>query len=95
MNELHSTDPFLRLRAHAESRRKMTKAELLKDAADGDEAFVNMWTERDMEQAYREALDRHLIKVHGCTHDHALIADEDARDAEELHPAAPWNDVSD
>lgn len=88
--ETQTTDPFLRLREHAAKRLKMTKAELLEDAKWGDEAYINASTEASMEQAYREALDKHLREAHGCNHDRSQIADG-GLNAEELHPNAPWN----
>lgn len=54
---------------HREKRKKMTKAELLKDAEMGDEAFINMATEKDMAEAYWKDLDKHLKEDHACTHD--------------------------
>lgn len=59
-------DALTLLREHAESRKKMTKTELLADAELGDEAYVDMATEKDMAEAYYLDLITHLAAIHDC-----------------------------
>lgn len=64
-----ATDPLGLLLAHAASRKSMTKAQLLADAEQCDDAYMDMWTEKEMAEAYWKDLDRHLVDVHRCDHD--------------------------
>ena len=68
-------DLFQNLMEHRAKRPKMTKAQLLEDFDLADDAYLNMATERDMEQAYRETLETHL-RAHGCEHNFGDVADE-------------------
>lgn len=67
-------DAMQRLWDHAAKRPRMTKAQLLADAANGDEAYVNTAMERDMAHAYYVALETHL-RAHGCEHNFGDVAE--------------------